>query len=134
MKEEIIALVRQRFRQATDTLKEAEFLLTKEMLRGALNRCYYSIFYATLALLAIRQLGSSKHSGVIDLFHREFVKSGLFPITTAKLLAKAFELRCKSDYKEFIEPDKEQVAKMFESAKTFVEKARVLAETLISKE
>lgn len=62
------------------------------------------------------------------------MKSGLFPITTAKLLAKAFELRCKSDYKEFIEPDKEQVAKMFESAKTFVEKARVLAETLISKE
>lgn len=134
MKEEIIALVRQRFKQAIDTLKEAEFLFTKEMLRGTINRCYYSMFYATLALLAIKQLGSSKHSGVIDLFHREFVKSGLFPKNIAKLLTKAFELRCSSDYKELIEPDKGQVEKLFESARTFVEKARGLAEELMLKE
>ena len=133
MKEEIIALVRQRLKQATDTMKEAEFLLSKEMYRGAINRCYYSMFSATLALLAIKQLGSSKHSGVIDLFHREFVKSGLFPKATAKLLSKAFELRCSSDYKEFVEPNKEQIGKLFESAKTFVEKARGLAEELLSK-
>ena len=48
------------------------------------------MFYAALALLASKQLSASKHSGVISLFHREFVKTGLISIGVAKFLVYSF--------------------------------------------
>ncbi|HBR16865.1 MAG TPA: hypothetical protein DD725_04545 [Deltaproteobacteria bacterium] len=77
MKEEIKALIEYRLQEAKESREEAEILLKNGKTRGALNRVYYSMFYATLALLASKQLSASKHSGVIALFHREFVKPGI---------------------------------------------------------
>jgi len=75
MKEEIKALIEYRLQEAKESREEAEILLENGKNRGALNRVYYSMFYATLALLSTKQLSASKHSGVISLFHREFVKT-----------------------------------------------------------
>ena len=46
---------------------------------GAANRIYYACFYATVALLLTRNLSSLKHSGVMALFNRHFVRGGLCP-------------------------------------------------------
>jgi uncharacterized protein (UPF0332 family) len=78
MTEEHRALVHYRLGEARETLEEARLLARESRWRGALNRVYYAMFYATLALLAVRQLAASRHSGVIALFHREFVRPGLF--------------------------------------------------------
>jgi uncharacterized protein (UPF0332 family) len=76
--EQIEQLIRYRMEQAHETLREAEILLGESALRGAVNRAYYAMFYALLALLATRQIGSSKHAGALALFDRDFVKSGVF--------------------------------------------------------
>ena len=55
-------------------------------------------FYAARALLAVRELDSSRHSGVISLFQTQFVKAGLVATEKAKALPRAFEKRQKSDY------------------------------------
>lgn len=47
--------------------------------RSVMNRLYYAMFYAVLALLQEKEMGTSKHSGAIALFDREFVKTGTFP-------------------------------------------------------
>ena len=65
--------------QAHETLREAEILLNESALRGAVNRAYYAMFYALLALLATKRLGTSKHSGALALFDREFVKTASSP-------------------------------------------------------
>jgi uncharacterized protein (UPF0332 family) len=65
MSEEQAALARYRLGEAQETLEEAWLLARASRWRGALNRGYYATFYATLALLAVRQLASSRHSGVI---------------------------------------------------------------------
>lgn len=75
MKRETIRLIRYRLASARETLAEAESLLRDDHRRGAKNRIYYAMFYATLAMLALRNLSSSKHSGAISLFHREFIYS-----------------------------------------------------------
>lgn len=77
--QQLRALLTYRLEQADETLREANILLSAGALRGAVNRAYYAMFYAALALLATRQLGSSKHSGVLALFDREFVKPGAMP-------------------------------------------------------
>jgi uncharacterized protein (UPF0332 family) len=71
---ELEKLAAHRLSRAQDAFAEGDHLLTKKAFMGAVNRFYYSAFYAARALLAIRELDSSRHSGVISLFQRHFVK------------------------------------------------------------
>lgn len=121
MNEEIKALVEYRLQEAKEAREEAEILLEKGKTRGALNRVYYSMFYAVLALLASKQLSASKHSGVISIFHREFVKTGLISTDVAKFLDIAFDLRNKSDYRDFIVPEESRVRELLKESDVFIQ-------------
>jgi hypothetical protein len=73
--EEIELLVKHRLRQARETLGDAKYLIDgKRSPQSIINRSYYAMFYATLALLQKISKGTSKHSGVISLFDKEFVQ------------------------------------------------------------
>lgn len=62
MKEETLALIRYRLKEADDSINEARVLLKERMSnRAVMNRLYYAMFYAVLALLQEKQLGTSKH-------------------------------------------------------------------------
>ena len=74
---ELEKLAAHRLSRAQDAFAEGDYLLTKKAFKGAVDRFYYSAFYAARALLAIRELDSSRHSGVISLFQKHLVKSGL---------------------------------------------------------
>ena len=118
--EQVRDLLRYRIAQANETLREAEILLNETALRGAVNRSYYAMFYALLALLATKQLGTSRHSGAIRLFDREFVKTGLFPKELSRSLRVAFNRRQTHDYSELAEVDQQTAEETLTSAKTFV--------------
>jgi len=118
--EQLEALLRYRMEQAHDTLREAEILLTAAALRGTINRAYYAMFYALLALLATKQLGTSKHSGAISLFDREFVKTGVFPRELSRSLHLAFDRRQTHDYGEMVEIDQQIAEETLAEAKSFV--------------
>ncbi len=120
MKDEIRALVEYRLQEAREAREEAEILLSRGKNRGALNRAYYALFYAALALLASKQLSAVKHSGVISLVHREFVKPGLIAPDVAKSLDIAFDLRNKSDYRDFVNPEEARVRELIQDAGTFL--------------
>lgn len=98
-------LVRYRLKEADETLREARLLLDQSAFRGCINRSYYAMFYALLGLLATKGLGTSKHSGLISLFDREFVKTGIFSKDLSKSLHRAFDERQANDYGEMLEPD-----------------------------
>jgi len=111
MKEDILALIKYRLEEAENSIIEAEVLLKEGMsLRSVMNRLYYAMFYAVLALLQEKELGTSKHYGAISLFDREFIKSGIFDKELSKTLHRAFELRQKGDYMEQAEVTKNDVA------------------------
>lgn len=101
MKPERAALARHRLERARSALAEGEQLVEHQAPTGAVNRFYYAAFHAARALLALRELDSSRHSGVISLFQTHFVKSGEVPPETAKALPRAFEKRLKTDYADF---------------------------------
>ena len=73
MNENTRVLVNCRMEQAFSALASAKTLFDKGLLRDSINRSYYAAFYAVLALLCMHGLGTSKHSGAIALFDREFV-------------------------------------------------------------
>lgn len=125
MNEELKALINYRLNEADDSLREALVLLNAGMsLRAVMNRLYYAMFYATLALLQEKEIGTSKHYGVISMFDREFIKTGIFDKELSKTLHRAFELRQKGDYMEQTEITKEDIDEIFPAAIDFVNKIK----------
>lgn len=120
-------LIAYRLSQAQDSIREADVLDQSGMSRrSVMNRLYYAMFYAVLALLQEKEMGTSKHSGAIALFDREYVKTGLFPKEMSKALHRAFELRQKGDYMEEAEVAAEDIAEIRPAAELFVKGASAL--------
>ncbi len=68
-------LIEYRLEQSKEAIDDANFLFeNNRSLRGVVNRIYYAMFYAVLALLVLEPFKSSKHSGVIGYFNRRFIK------------------------------------------------------------
>lgn len=120
MKEELRALARHRLERAGEALGEGDQLLGAGSPRGAMNRFYYAAFYAARALLATREVDSSKHSGVIALFQRHFVKTGLVDPGTAQILARAFAKRQMTDYADFATVTSEEAVEMRGAVEEFI--------------
>ena len=118
--EQLGALVKFRLEQGRETLGEAEVLLERAGWRGAVNRAYYAMFYAILALLATRQLSTSKHSGVLSLFDREFVKPGLLPRSLSRSARLAFNRRQAYDYGEIAPVDQLASQETVDDARRFI--------------
>ena len=93
MSNNIKALVSYRLEQADESLEAARVLLEQDLTRPSLNRSYYAMFYAVLALLTTCKQETSKHSGAISLFDKEFVKTGMFKKEFSRWLHDAFDLR-----------------------------------------
>ena len=92
--EEVSTLIKYRLEQAQTAIEDAKFLLEGDRSpQSVVNRAYYAMFYAALALL--QKIGKipSKHAGVISLFDTEFALKGIFSKELSKDFHKAFELR-----------------------------------------
>lgn len=113
-------IARWRMEKAREALEAATMLKDAGSYRGALNRAYYAAFYSARALLATRELDSSKHSGVIALFNREFVKTGLVDKESARLLQRLFRARQEGDYADLVEVTEEQAQQALTDADQFV--------------
>lgn len=115
-------IVSYRLEQAQIALDDAIYLNAGgRSPQSIVNRCYYAMFYAALALLQDIGKAPTKHSGIISLFDTEYVLKGIFPRELSKNLHKAFELRQSSDYKVRPVLSEEQVKEEIDNASRFVE-------------
>ena len=124
MTQNIRALVAYRVDQADESLSAARILLKEGLLRPAINRAYYAMFYGVLALLATRTKETSKHSGAIALFDREFVKTGVFTKDLSRRLHDAFDLRQRCDYVSEGHASREEADSTLANAVSFVQEVK----------
>lgn len=118
------ALVDYRLQRARETLRDAHLLCERKgSLWSVINRAYYAMFYAVLALLTSVGKGASKHSRVLTLFDKHFIKPGHLSREMSKAIHKAFELRQIGDYRELATLDEEQATEIITLADEFVDKA-----------
>ena len=115
------SLAEHRLIQTAESLEEARYLIEGgKSLRSVANRIYYGMFYAVLALLIYEPFSSSKHTGVLAYFNKNFVKQGIIPEALGRYLNKAFDLRQRGDYREYFELTKDQVEPLLDKAEEFV--------------
>lgn len=115
-----VDLANYRLQRAREHLKSAEILLNSGMYSDSLGRSYYAMFAAARALLALKQLDSKKHAGIISLFNQHFVKTGLVERSAGRNLSKARIKRESSDYTDFYLVSKEEAYSQLEAAKQFM--------------
>jgi len=115
-----IQLIEYRIEQAKSTAREAEFLLNNDMLRGAMNRIYYSMFYMLQALSLKFQFESSKHAQLLGWFNKTFIHTGEIDIRFSKIITKGYNLRTKGDYATIYALDKQELLEMYEEMTEFI--------------
>jgi uncharacterized protein (UPF0332 family) len=119
------SLALNRLQQAEESLDEAQFLFKGgKSFRSVINRLYYAMFYAILALLIFEPFGSSKHSAVLSYFNLHFIKNGRIPKELGRAVNKAFDLRQRGDYKEIVTIAPEQVEPLLGQTKEFIDSVR----------
>ena len=115
MEDSMIRLSKYRLETAVDYLDTAKELLKTQKYKASVNRSYYAIFHALRSVTALDGFDSSKHSGIIAFFNKNYVKNGVFDKGFSKMIDSAYRLRERADYQDFyivsIEQAKEQIEK-----------------------
>ncbi|HPS59420.1 MAG TPA: HEPN domain-containing protein [Spirochaetota bacterium] len=117
-------LIIYRLEQADESLQSARLLFENDKFRPAVNRSYYAMFYSVLALIVTENNSTSKHTGVISIFDKEYVKKGVFPREMSKWLHESFDLRQRADYTEMFTVSKERADELIRNSALFLASVR----------
>ncbi len=97
-----VELIKYRLEQAEETISDVQLLIDNDRLRYAVNRIYYGMFYALLALGLAHQFETAKHIQLIGWFNKKFIYTNLIDTKYGKIINKAFNRRTKSNYDSFV--------------------------------
>ena len=64
------------------------------------------------------------YCGVLAYFNKRFIKEGILPEELGRSVNRAFELRQRGDYRQYIELTYGQVEPFIEKASVFVQKVK----------
>lgn len=113
-------LINIRVKQAEESLKEVDFLLSHNKLSLATNRIYYSIFYAISAISIKDNFSTSKHKKLLGWFNKNYINSGVIPKEYGRMIYACFENREKSDYDFLFELTKDELMGYYSLADSFI--------------
>ena len=108
------------FERAAECLEDAKILLDNERPAAAVARSYYAMFHAATAVLSVKAVKRSSHSGILSAFGEYLVKPGLLEQRMHRYLREAFELRQQTDYEPIVEIESRQARETLEHAIEFV--------------
>ena len=123
--EDRINLIKYRLEQAGETIQDVQLLIDNDRLRSAVNRIYYGMFYALLALGLAYQFETSKHAQLIGWFNKNFINKGLIDSKFGKIINKAFNRRTKGDYDTYVDFEKKIVTEMFGEMQDFISEIKL---------
>jgi uncharacterized protein (UPF0332 family) len=106
--------------KAKESLDAAELLEREGYAGFSASRAYYSMFYATEALLFSKKLSFSSHSAVIAAFGKEFVKTKIIDAKFHRYLIDAQDLRNVGDYGVGKKITNEQAQEILQWAMEFI--------------
>lgn len=114
-------LIQYRLESAREMLRDAQLLRENGgSPKSIVNRAYYEVFYASLALLVTANVEPVKHSGVLAKFDELFIRQGIFSKEMSRILHHAFDMRQVGDYQKSRVITEEQAVEVLKSAEDFV--------------
>lgn len=83
---------------ANDELKAADILLSEKLYSQAVSSSYYAVFHAARAALWNHGKNVKSHRGLVQLFGKEFIKTGKLDTLYSDILTGHKEKREMADY------------------------------------
>jgi uncharacterized protein (UPF0332 family) len=114
-------LIKYRLSRARDTYDDAIILADKHKWNSTINRLYYSVYYAVIALLLDSDLKPATHNGAKSVFSEHFIKNEIIPKEFGKLYSQLFAWRQKGDYDDLFYFDEDKVLPYFEPVKKMID-------------
>ena len=121
-------LIRYRLQRANDTLEEADYNALGGYFNAAVNRLYYSCFYAASALMLANGLEASTHKGIKTMLGLHFVKNGIIESRYGRIYQQLFENRQSGDYEDFVYCDKDLFEHLRPQAEDFIKTISVMCD------
>jgi uncharacterized protein (UPF0332 family) len=113
-------LIHQRIQQAKESLNEVEILVQNKLLKIAVSRIYYGMFYMLLALALKHDFHTSKHQQLLGWFNKNFINTGIIDVSIGKIVNAAYENRSDSDYGLLVEFSEKDVVAMIDDMKLLI--------------
>jgi uncharacterized protein (UPF0332 family) len=114
--------IQYRIKRARETYNDAILLFEKGSFNSSINRLYYSVFYATIALLLNNDIEVKSHNGVKQKLGEEFVLKGILSKEIAKTYNILSDYRHKGDYDDLFDFDKEVISRLLTPAKEYIDR------------
>ncbi|KXB09477.1 hypothetical protein AKJ60_00145 [candidate division MSBL1 archaeon SCGC-AAA385M11] len=112
--------------KADESLQSARSEYQNERLSFAMNRIYYSAFYALTALFKSNDKVFRKHKELRSALHRELIRQGTLDKSWGKFFDEVFESRQRGDYMPMVRFENEQVEYLLEQADIFLTEIKKL--------
>lgn len=123
-------LATHRLERAKEHFQSAKELFAHNHYLDSVSRSYYAVFTTARAALATEDMDSAKHSGVISLFDKYFVKTGKISVAASKIIHEAKDYREKADYADYPEITKEIAESELLKADMFIKEIESYIEKL----
>lgn len=121
--------VKYRLKKAEETFQVAELLIQNKKWNSAINRLYYSAYYAISALLVQADIITKTHSGIKTQFFLNYVKPGIIEVKYGKVYSDLFDWRQKGDYGDFFDFTEKEVTSILFPTKELIDKVKKEIET-----
>ena len=121
MNEAEITLIRYRMDRSKEALSAAKLMYEKSHYNDAVNRLYYSCFYAVIALLATEGIHPSKHTAVRAFLNKNWIKTEKISKETGWLYNTLFDRREKGDYGDYFRFSENDVKDWLERVEKAIE-------------
>lgn len=106
--------IKYRLDKAFETLNDAKVLVQSKSWNSCINRLYYSVYYAAIALLLKNKYNAGTHASVKSQFSLNFVKTGIISKEQGKLYSDLLDWRHKGDYGDLFDFNESQVLPLIE--------------------
>lgn len=107
------------------------FALTSDLsLRSAIDRAYYAMYHAALAVLAVLRIAEPRsHTGLHMVFGRELILTGQIDRAFGRDLSYAHQMRLEGTYDATMDITVEEVRDLASRAQRFVAKMTEFVES-----
>lgn len=122
MKGEVEDLIKYRISRSLETYQEAETMIKSGFWNAAVNRIYYSCYYAVSGLLLMKTIETNSHKGIRQMFGLHFVQTGLVSKEDGRFFSDLYDRRQTGDYDDFFLYDEVTVMTLFKQAEGFIER------------
>lgn len=120
LSEEFLDLSKLRLDIAKERITFAKEIFRIGDYKTVANRSYYAVFSAMRAVLALDNIDSKKHSGIIAEFRKNYIKTKILPRELSVIIDGLVEVRQGSDYDDFYLISKNEVKEQLQNAENFV--------------